>query len=241
MLPSGNKHWYLIWNTPIAKWRWGGGASKQSVLCYVIKQIWAGQVCSLRLRAPPWAMRQQEQSKQPGEAGCWKGLRGCWVNPWRNRTQLQPTLPHSTCVTYHAFCNLRQAGVGNWLTAHRYGFNAFYHSPNDKSSTWLFHKALIEEICQNFIPEDTRVAISSSPASLELCPCTKVLISWDRNASTATSIKEANLCQSSQPRERSMPCSSIFYRLETTNLLLDYMLFLLQSSKSWWSSFTEDW
>lgn len=95
-------------------------------------------------------------------------------------------------------------------------------SPNDKSIKWLFHKALIEEICQNFIPEDTRVAISSSPASLELCHCTKVHISWDRNAITATSIKEANLCQSPQPKERSMPCPSIFYRLETTNLLLDY-------------------
>lgn len=42
-----------------------GGASKQSVLCYAIKQIWAGQVCSSRLSTPPWAMRQQEQSNQP--------------------------------------------------------------------------------------------------------------------------------------------------------------------------------
>lgn len=30
-----------------------GGASKQSVLCYAIKQIWAGQVCSSRLSTPP--------------------------------------------------------------------------------------------------------------------------------------------------------------------------------------------
>lgn len=43
-----------------------GGANKQSVLCYAIKQIWAGQVCSSRLRTPPWAVRQQEQSKQRG-------------------------------------------------------------------------------------------------------------------------------------------------------------------------------
>lgn len=102
--------------------------SQQSVLCYVIKQIWAGQVCSLMLRTPPWAMRQQEQSKQPWRG--WMlgmGLTGCFTA--RNRTWLQPMLPNSTSVTYHAFCNLEKAldltGVGNWLTAHRYGFNAF--------------------------------------------------------------------------------------------------------------------
>lgn len=108
MLPSGNKHWYLIWNTPIAKWRWGGGASKQSVLCYVIKQIWAGQVCSLRLRTPPWAMRQQEQSRQPCRGWMleWVWL-AAWLIPARNRT-LQPLLPSSTFVTHLSFRTLKR-------------------------------------------------------------------------------------------------------------------------------------
>lgn len=47
--------------------------------------------------------------------------------PARNRT-LQLLLPRSTFVTYRAFRTLKKfrfGRCGNWLTAQRYGFDAF--------------------------------------------------------------------------------------------------------------------
>lgn len=161
-------------------------------------------------------------------------LTGCFVN------HCQPEDVAKQHLLYSPWALSCRKGFGfvrcGGLTAHRYRFKTVstVSVPNDKGMTQLFCATLIEEIGQNFISEDTRVTSPSSGAcvALQRCHC-QGSHQLSRNTITSAGIKQANLFQSPQPKDRKISYSSVFYRLETANLRLDDLLFLLQKNKAW--------